>query len=137
MSATTASVWARSTASTFASIAVSSGDQFGGQLPAGPPDDVTGSHGGQQGAGLRRGQVLLGAAGHELQQLLVQPVDRVGAGAAQDVAAIDKQPQCDRGVINRDLPQPLGPQRGHRDAVRVDRIGFAALAGGEHPRPRR
>ena len=37
------------------------------------------------------------------------------------------------GVVGGDLPQPGGAQGGHRDAVGVDRVGLAALAGVEHP----
>ena len=37
-------------------------------------------------------------------ELLVQPVDGVGAGAAQAVAAIDEQPQRDRGAVDGHLP---------------------------------
>ena len=58
-------------------------DQLGGQLAAGAPDDVPRADGGQQGAGLRRGQVLLSPAGDQLQQQGVQADEGLGASLAQ------------------------------------------------------
>ena len=113
------------------------GDQLGGQPAAGLADHVARADGAQQGAGLLGGQELLRPAGHQLQQQVVQPVDHVGAGAAELVTAVDQQPQRDRGVVGDDLPQTFGAQGDHGDAVGIDRVGLAALAGGEHPRPGR
>jgi hypothetical protein len=84
------------------------GDQFGGELPAGAPDDVAGADRGQQCAGLWGGQELLRPARHQLEQQPVQPVDGVGAGPAEAVAAVDQKPQRDGGVIDDDLSQSLG-----------------------------
>nr|WP_204296755.1 hypothetical protein [Actinoplanes capillaceus] len=50
----------------------------------------------------------------------MQPRDDLGAGAAELVAAVNEQPQCHGGVVDG-------------DAVGIDRVGLAALAGGEHP----
>jgi hypothetical protein len=61
-------------------------DQLGGQPAAGLADHIAGSAGVEQGAGLLRGQELLGAAGHEFQQEVVQPADDLGAGPAELVA---------------------------------------------------
>jgi hypothetical protein len=66
----------------------------------------------------------------------VYPADGLGTGLAQPVAAVDQQPQRHGGVVRGDLPQSLGPQRNHGDAVRVDGVGFAALAGGANTRAR-
>ena len=89
---------------------------------------------GKQGAGLLRGQVLLGTAGDEFEQQGVQPVDDVGASPAELVTAVDQQPQRDRGVIGLHPPQSGGAQGDHGDAAGIDRVGLTALAGGEHPR---
>jgi hypothetical protein len=81
------------------------------------------------------GQELLRPAGQQLEQEFVDAVEQVGAGVSEAVAAVDQQPQRDRHIIDRNLAQSLGAQRRHGDAVRVDRVGLAALANGEHPRP--
>src|SRR6266508_3568463 len=67
------------------------GDEIRGELTAGPSDHITGTHGGQDRAGLGCGQVLLRPAGNQIQQQGVQPVDGVSAGPAQPVAAVDHQ----------------------------------------------
>src|SRR6266545_6369865 len=103
-----------------------------GELAAGAPDQVGGFNTGQQGAGLAGGQVLLRPAGDQVEQEHVQPVDQIGAGTSETVAAVDQQPQRHRGVVRGDLAQAGAAQRRDGNAVRVDRIGRAALAGGEH-----
>lgn len=79
------------------------GDQFGGELPAGAPDDVAGSDGSQQSTGLGSGQILLRAAWYQFQQQGVEAVDGVGAGLANQVAAVDEQSQRDGGIVGGDL----------------------------------
>lgn len=63
----------------------------------------------------------------------MQPVDRLGAGTAELVAAVDQLPHHHQFRVDVDLDQVRRPQRNHRDRVRVDRVGLAAVAGGEHP----
>ena len=69
-------------------------------------DESRGTDGVEQGAGLPRGQELLRPAGDELEQQLVQPVERLGAGAAQLVAAVGEQPQRDGGVVDVTCRRP-------------------------------
>ena len=113
-------------------------DEFRGELVAGLGDDVHRSGAvSQQVAGLAAGEELLRPAGDQLEQQLVDAADDLGAGPAQLVAAVDQQPQRDGGVVGHDLPQARAAQPGHGHAVGVDRVGLAALAGVEHPHPRR
>jgi hypothetical protein len=39
---------------------------------------------------------------------MMQAAQRLGTGPAQTIAAVDQQPQRDRGVVNDDLPQTVG-----------------------------
>ena len=73
--------------------------------------------------------------GMQLQQQPVQAVDRLRAGHAQLVTAVGQQPQRHRRVIGGDHPQARAVQPGQRHRMRIDRVGFAALASGEHPGP--
>lgn len=66
----------------------------------------------------------------------MQPVDGLGACGDELVAAISEQLERDHRVVAVNLVQPVGAQRGQGDRVRVDRVGLAAVAGGEHPHPR-
>jgi hypothetical protein len=109
-------------------------DQLGGQPAAGLADDVTRSDGVEQSTGLLGGHVFLRAAGHQLEQQVLQAGEYLGAGPAELVTAIHQQPQRHRGVIHLNLPQARGAQGDHGDAEGVDRIGLSALASGEHPR---
>jgi hypothetical protein len=84
-------------------------------------------------ASLGGGQVLLRSTGQQFQQQLVDAVEQIGTGMPQLVAAVGEQPQRHRHVIGCHDPQALGSQRGYRHTVRVDRIRFAALPGGEYP----
>jgi hypothetical protein len=65
----------------------------------------------------------------------VDPVDNLGAGAAQLVAAVNQQSQGDGGIVDLDPAQSGAAQSGHGHAVRVDRVGLAALPGVEDPHP--
>ena len=58
----------------------------------------------------------------------------LGASLAGLVATVGQQPQRHRGVIDRDLPKTGGAQGDYGRAVRVDRVGLAALARGRRPR---
>ena len=93
--------------------------------------------GAQQVAGLAAGEELLRSAGDQLEQQLVDAADDLGAGPAQLVAAVHQQPQRDGDVVGHDLAQAWAAQAGHGHAVRVDRVGLAALAGVEDPHPGR
>jgi hypothetical protein len=63
----------------------------------------------------------------------VQPVDGLGAGPAQLVAPVGEHAQHLQVRIEANLHQVRGAQRDHRHRMRVDRVGLAAVAGGEHP----
>jgi hypothetical protein len=66
----------------------------------------------------------------------VQPVDGLGAGLAELVAAVDEQSHHDQVVINLHSPQPrVGwcVLRSQGNGAGVDRVGLAAVAGGEDP----
>ena len=65
----------------------------------------------------------------------MQPADDLGTGPAEPVAAVHEQPQRDGGVIDHHEAQTAAAQAGHSHAVGVDRVGFAALTGVEHPHP--
>jgi hypothetical protein len=82
-------------------------DELRGQLAAGAPDDVTGPDRVENGAGLGCGQELLRPAGQQFQQ----------------------QPQRDGDIVDGHLAQARGAQGDDRDAVGVDGVGLAALAG--------
>ena len=64
------------------------GDQLGGEPAPGLADDVAGPGGGQQRAGLGRGQELPGASGDQLEQQPVDPVEGLGPGPAELVAPV-------------------------------------------------
>jgi len=67
----------------------------------------------------------------------VEPVDRLGAGRDQLVAAVGEQLQRHQSVIGGHREDPFGVQRRQSDRVRVCRVGLAPVAGGEHPDPGR
>jgi hypothetical protein len=58
-------------------------------------------------------------------------------GAAELVAAVDQHAQHDQVVVDLDPDQARCSQRHLGDRVRIDRVGFAAVAGGEHSGLRR
>jgi hypothetical protein len=119
-------------------MTVSSSKGFPGQVVAGPGDDTDRRGGGaQQVAGLAAGEELLRPARDTFQQQGVDAADGLGAGPAELVTAVDQQPQRHGGVVDGHHTQVRAAQAGHGHAVGVDRVGFAALAGIEHPHPRR
>jgi hypothetical protein len=88
-------------------------------------------------AGLAAGEELLRPTGDQLEQQVVDTAHRFGTGPAQLVAAVHQQPQRYGGVIGGHRAQSGAAQLGDGHAVGVDRVGLAALAGVEHPHPRR
>ena len=83
--------------------AVQLGDQFGGEPAPGLPDNVTRPCGGQQRAGLRRGQELLRPARDQLEQQPVDPVDGLGPGPAELVAPAGEHAQHHQVRVDLDL----------------------------------
>jgi len=83
------------------------------------------------------GESFLRPGGDQLEQQPVDAVEGLGANAAEFVAAVHHQAQRDARVISDDAAQARTTQASHRDAVRVHRVGFAALPGIEHPHPGR
>jgi hypothetical protein len=63
----------------------------------------------------------------------VQPVDHLGAGAAQLITAVREHAHHHQVLLDLHPDQARGPQGDQRDGVRIDRVGLAAVAGGEHP----
>jgi hypothetical protein len=63
----------------------------------------------------------------------VQPVDDLGPGAAQLIAAVGEHAHHYQVLLDLDLDQARGAQGHQRHRVRIDLIGLAAIAGGEHP----
>ncbi len=55
---------------------------------------------GDQGSGLRRGQEPFGTTGKQLQQQPMQPVDCLGAGPSELVAAVDEQTHHDQVAVD-------------------------------------
>jgi hypothetical protein len=69
----------------------------------------------------------------QLEQQPVEPVDRLGSGATEFVAAVDQHAHHHQLGIGADMNQVRSPQRDQRDGVGVDRVGLAAVTGREHP----
>jgi hypothetical protein len=109
-------------------------DEFGGDAAPGLPDDVAGTHLGQQCLGLHRGQVSLRPAGNQLEQQLVQLGGLAGVLLTERAAAVDQDPQHLQLFVGHHRSQPGHPGPDECDRVRVGGVGLAALPGGEHPR---
>jgi len=73
------------------------------------------------------------AAGHQLAQQPVQPVQRLRPGPGQLITPVGQQPQHRQALIMGQLPQPAGAQRRDGDGVRVGGVGLAAVAGVQDP----
>jgi hypothetical protein len=56
---------------------------------------------------------------------------------AELVASVDQHAHHEQVVVDLDPQQARSPQRDHRDRVRIDRIGLAAVPSREHPGLRR
>jgi len=67
---------------------------------------------------------------------VVDTANGLRAGTTEFVPAVDQQPQHHGGVLRGNLAEAAAAQPGHGDAVRVDRVSFAALPSVEHPHPR-
>lgn len=63
----------------------------------------------------------------------MQPVDGLRPGAAELVTAVSQHDQHHQLRIHSHLDEVRGAQRDHRHRVRIDRVGLAAVAGGEYP----
>jgi hypothetical protein len=115
------------------SIGLELDDQLHGQASSGLADQVAGLDGGDHRSGLGRGQELRCPAREELQQQSVQSVDGLGVRPAELVASVDQHAHHEQVVVELDPQQARCPQRDHRDRVRIDRIGLAAVPSREHP----
>jgi hypothetical protein len=102
------------------------GDEFCGQLPAGDRRGTGGRDRGQQHSGPLGDEVASGAAGDQVHQQPVQPVDGLGPGGDQVLAALGQQVKDRRLVLHANLPQPdsVAGGDGHRDGV----VGVALAA---------
>jgi hypothetical protein len=76
---------------------------------------------------------FLAPAGQQFQQQPVQPVDDLGAGPAQLIAAVSQHAHHHQVLLDLDPDQARGAQRDQGHRVRIDRVGLAPVAGGEHP----
>jgi serine/threonine-protein kinase len=101
-------------------------DELRREPAAGLADHVPRPDGGEQGAGLLRGQVLLGAAGNEFEQQVVQPGDELGGTCAERCAGSHRRQSCGRpdaagrdpiDVLDLHLNEPPVPLRAHRADV--------------------
>ena len=63
----------------------------------------------------------------------MQPVHGLGPVAAQFVPPVSEHAHDHQVIIGLDPDEARAAQRGHRDRVRIDRVGLAAVAGGEDP----
>jgi NAD(P)-dependent dehydrogenase (short-subunit alcohol dehydrogenase family) len=110
-------------------------DQLGGDPAAGFARGIAGADPGEQRFGLGRGQVLLGPAGDELEQQLMQLGDHPGVVFTQRPAAVGQDPQHGQLLVTGHRAKTGHAGRGERDGVRIGGVGLAALPGGEHPGP--
>ncbi|MCD2198232.1 hypothetical protein LQ327_33195 [Actinomycetospora endophytica] len=76
------------------------------------------------------------AAGDQLGEQGVEPVDRLGAGPHDVVAVLDQGAQRGDRFVDGDTAQTYRGQRGDTDRDRVVAVALAAMPGGEHPHPR-
>jgi hypothetical protein len=103
------------------------GDELGGQLPAGQRRRTRGRDRGQQRGGALGGEVASGAAGDQVHQQPVQPVDGLGARGDQVLAPLGQQMQHHRLVLHADLPQRGGTTGGDRHRDRIIGVALAAV----------
>jgi hypothetical protein len=101
-------------------------------MTAGAP---VGGDRGQQCGGALGGEVAPGAAGDQVHQQPVQPVDGLGARGDQVLAALGQQVQHHRLVLHANLPQSDSVAGGdcHRDGIVG--VALAAVADRQHPHP--
>ncbi len=113
------------------------GDQLGGQPPAGAPDDVAGPDRVEQGRAWAADRNFFAPPGMSSSSSLCMPVDGLGAVPAQPSRRSTNSRSATVVSSTATWRKPLLRNAATRHRVRVDGIGFAALAGVEHPRPRR
>ena len=104
------------------------GDVVQGELLAGLPDRVAGSHRRQQRPGPGRAQMPFRAARNELAEHLVQPVHGRDPQRDDLLAAVGQHPQDLGDVIRADRLKVTGAQPGHGHRERVGVVGLAAAA---------
>ena len=90
-------------------------DQLGRHLPACPACRIARADLGEQRLGLGRGQALLGAAGDELEQQLVQLTDHPDVVFAQGPAPVSQDPQHHQLLVGDHRAQPRHTGGGQRD----------------------
>jgi hypothetical protein len=73
--------------------------------------------------------------GDEVHQQPVEPVDGLGAGGDQVLAALGQQVQHGRLVLHFDLPQPSSIAGGDRDRDRITRVALATVPDRQDPHP--
>ena len=81
------------------------GHELAGQLPTGDRRRAGGHDPGQQGGGTVGGEGASGAAGGQAHQHPMEPVDGLGAGGHQVLAALGQQVQHHRLVLDPDRAQ--------------------------------
>jgi hypothetical protein len=111
------------------------GDELGGQLPAGDRRLADRRDPGQQQGGPLGGQVTSGAAGDQVHQQPVQPVDGLSARSDQVLASLGQQVQDCCLVLDADLAQGGNAASGDGDRDRIVRVALAAVADRQHPHP--
>jgi hypothetical protein len=105
------------------------GDQVDGELPAGAGRRGGWSQPAQQGGRGVGIQAALGAAGEQVAQQHMEPIQGPGALTHQVIAAVRQQPQDAGVVLEADLAKPPGPVGGQGDRERVVGVALAAVAG--------
>ena len=90
---------------------------------------------GQQRGGAFGSQVAPGAAWDQVHQQSVEPVDGLGAGGDQVLAALGQQVQYHCLILHADQAQLRDAAGGDRHRDRVVRIALAAMADRQHPHP--
>jgi hypothetical protein len=110
-------------------------EQLAGQLPAAGSGRRGRPYAVQQRSGLGGGQVAGRAAGEQVPQQPMQPVEDAGAFAGQVVAAFGQQTQ-DRGLVfGGHRTQGWAVQGNLSDAGRIGGVALAPTADTQQPRP--
>ena len=113
------------------------GEEVSGHLLAFGFDAVSGAHFGEQSCGGLGAELGWSAAGDQVAQVSVQPVDHAAPLPGQLVAPIRQQPQHAVVIVRADSRE-IGSLGGDdRDRAGVDVVGLAAVARVEGPHPRR
>jgi hypothetical protein len=107
-------------------------DQLARHCLAFDVDRAGGPDRGQQPGGPIGRELPWCAAGAQVAQQAVQPVDRATALGGQLVAAVREQPQHGAVVVRRDPREVIAVLGDDGDAARVDTVALAAVAALEH-----